>query len=546
MSDKEHAVRQVRGSSVLLFGRVISLSVNLLLQLLLVRYLTKDAFGSFAFAWASVEFWVFVATLGLNKALARYVPVYQEVGDWERLRRAVLWTLMTVLAMGLVLIGGVLASERWLESHGWVDPLSLRLLRILVFLAPLDALGYVFQDLFVAFEDITAVFVRRYVLAPGLRLAAVVGVMLAGGDAEWMAAGYVAGGVIGLVLYLWLFRRLWTEKMSPKGGISAAASTTVGETPGTAEESGPRRETGAGHPSLTSVPGLRELYRFGVAVLTSQLGGMFRMTAVVYLLQILRNNEEVGDYRAVLPFARLNLMVLENFTVAFVPAVARLLVRRDESMIGRLVDTSSAWVTALTFPVFLASCVFSQSLSRILLGEAYADAWPIMTILAIGYLCESLLGFAPQVLRAYAKLRPVLYADLTALFVNTVLVFLLVPAWGATGAALSVAISSIVASIAMMFAARRVNRSACRWRTVAVMLASISAVAIPVAALIAFVQPPLAVQILIAIVTCLAFIGIFRRRLTVDDVFPELRKIPLVNWLVPRPANVVSPSASEP
>ncbi|MFO0901904.1 MAG: oligosaccharide flippase family protein [Pirellulales bacterium] len=540
MNDKEHAVRQVRGSSVLLFGRVISLSVNLLLQLLLVRYLTKDAFGSFAFAWASVEFWVFVATLGLNKALSRYVPMYQEVGDWERLRRAVLRTLNTVLVAGLLIIGGVLASESWLETSGWVDPLSLRLLRILIFLAPLDALGYVFQDLFVAFEDITAVFVRRYVLAPGLRLAAVVGVMLAGGDAEWMAAGYVGGGVIGLVMYLWLFRRLWNEKMSPAAATARLAARGA-ELAATEAEAA----TAAGAEQEQVVPRMRELFRFGMAVLTSQLGGMFRMTAVIYLLQILRSNEEVGDYRAVLPFARLNLMVLDNFTVAFVPAVSRLLVRREDSMIGRLVDTSAAWVTALTFPVFLASCVFSPALTRYLLGANYADAWPVMSVLALGCLIESLLGFAPQVLRAYAKLRPVLFADVAALVINMVLIFLLAPKFGATGAAISVSVSSVIAAVTTMIAARRENREACRWRTVATMLAYIAGAALPTAAVLVFFEPPLVVQMGLAASAGLAFLALIRRRLTVDDVFPELRKIPFVNWLVPRPATPAAAASGD-
>lgn len=517
MSDQEHAVQQVRGSSVLLLGRVISLVVNLLLQLLLVRYFTKDVFGSFAFAWASVEFGVFVSALGLNKALARFVPMYQEAGDRARMRRAVAFTLAAVLSIGLGIIAGVLLLDGWLERNAWIDPQSLRLLRILIFLVPMDALGFVFQDLFVAFEDIAAVFMRRYVLSPGLRLTAVAGVMLAGGDAESMAYGYVAGGAIGLLLYLWLFYRLWRDKLQGE-------SATVASAP----------------------PSLRKMASFGVAVFASQLGGVFRMIAVVFLLEFLRSSQEVGDYRAVLPFARLNLVVLENFTVAFVPAAARLLMRNEGRHIGRLVDTSSVWVTVFAFPVFLASFSFSPILSRYVLGGSYADTWPIMSVLAVGFLVETVLGFAPQVLRAHANLRPVLLADLTALLVNIVLALALTPAFGALGAAASVSISSIVSAVFIMIAARRVDPAACSWTTVGRLLAGVGTVSLAVAAIVFGLQPPLPVQVLLAVAGVAAVMFLNRRRLTVDDVFPELRRIPLVRWVIPRsPSVAVTPTASE-
>jgi O-antigen/teichoic acid export membrane protein len=504
MSDQEHAVRQVRGSSVLLIGRVISLCVNLLLQLLLVRYFTKEVFGAFAFAWATVEFGVFLVTIGLNKSLARYIPEYQEAGDRPRMRRMVLATMGVIFGTGCLAVAATYVAGGWMLEQGWLDPLSLRLLQILILLVPLDAVGFLFQDLFVAFEDITAVFVRRYVVAPGLRLAGVISVMVLGGDAEWMAVGYVAGGAIGLLLYLWLFRKLWRTKMQGN-------STTDQPTQGFAV-----------------------LLRYGVAVLFSQLGTVFRMTAVIYLLKIMCDSSEVGDYRAVLPFARLNLMVVDSFTLAFVPAATRLLMRREEHLIGRLVDTCVTWVTVLSFPIFLASFAFSTSLSTYALGANYADTWPIMSVLAVGFLAESMLGFAPFVLRAHAKLRPVLYADWAALLVNIVLALVLTPKWGALGAATSVAASSVVAAAAVMMAARRVNPTACRWLTIARLFGATAAIAGAVALLMWTWPIPLAAQALIAIVAVLIFLQCFRQRLVVDDVFPELRKYPFVSWFIPR------------
>ena len=529
------AVQQIRHSSVLLLGRVVSLAVNLLLQLALAWYLEKAHFGAFAVAWAAVDAGAFCVAFGLNKALARYAPVYFDAPASERsrlengrafrrvqARQAVAQAVTVVMVLGTLFVVAVIAAAPWFESRGWLDPLTRRLLVTMAFLAPLDALSYVFQDLFVAFGEIRAVFFRRYVMGPLLRVAAVGAVIVWGGGVEWLAIAYVASGAIGLVPYVWQFRTLWRERMGG-GDIEAPRSAAV---------------SGADEPRLA------ELLRFGGAVFASQLGALFRWSAIVVLLQILRDNEQVGDYRAVLPFARLNQLVMENFTVAFVPAATRLLARGTAEGMGRLVDLSSVWVAVLTLPCFLATCALSPLATAWLLGPKYAAAWPVMSILAAGFLVESLFGFAPLVMRAYARFKPAFVADGAALVATAVLVPVLIPRYGAVGAAWSVAAGIAVSSTILMFAVRRLNRDACRWSTPLRLLAVLGAAAAAVGWLaIAGIAPPL-VQLLAAMVACAAAVWLFRKQLTMDDVFPELQRIPWLGArLRPSPRAVTGPVA---
>ena len=46
----EATATQIRGSSLLLFGRIISTAVNVVIQVVIVRYLSKTQFGAFAYA----------------------------------------------------------------------------------------------------------------------------------------------------------------------------------------------------------------------------------------------------------------------------------------------------------------------------------------------------------------------------------------------------------------------------------------------------------------------------------------------------------------
>src|SRR3954462_1795704 len=77
--------RQIRGSSLLLAGRMLSLAVNFATQVLIVRYLSKADFGAFAYGLSIVSLGESLAVLGLDKAIARFLPIYEEHGAYGKL-----------------------------------------------------------------------------------------------------------------------------------------------------------------------------------------------------------------------------------------------------------------------------------------------------------------------------------------------------------------------------------------------------------------------------------------------------------------------------
>ena len=61
---ERETTRQIRGSSLLLIGRSISLGINFLTQVLIVRALTKTDYGAFSYALSIVALGQMVITLG--------------------------------------------------------------------------------------------------------------------------------------------------------------------------------------------------------------------------------------------------------------------------------------------------------------------------------------------------------------------------------------------------------------------------------------------------------------------------------------------------
>src|SRR5437762_3048681 len=88
--------QQIRGSSLLLTGRLLSLAVNFATQVLIVRYLSKTDFGAFAYGLSIVSLGESVALLGLDKAIPRFLPIYQEQGAFGKMFGTLLMAAGTV------------------------------------------------------------------------------------------------------------------------------------------------------------------------------------------------------------------------------------------------------------------------------------------------------------------------------------------------------------------------------------------------------------------------------------------------------------------
>src|SRR5690349_11284667 len=132
--------RQVRGSSLLFAGRLMSVAANMVVQVLLVRSLGREEYGAFAYALSVVSLAQVAVTLGVDRALPRFLALYDETGDRRRLAGTVLLAVGSVLAFGLVVILLAVLFGQALVGDSPGSGESAAILAILIFLAPIRAL----------------------------------------------------------------------------------------------------------------------------------------------------------------------------------------------------------------------------------------------------------------------------------------------------------------------------------------------------------------------------------------------------------------------
>ncbi len=103
-TQKKSAARvQLRGSSLLLGGKFLSRGINMLVDVLIVRHLTQADFGAFAYALSIVTIVKIIATFGMDRAISRFVPIYQEEKNYGKMFGTVFMVFGFMITLGLAM-----------------------------------------------------------------------------------------------------------------------------------------------------------------------------------------------------------------------------------------------------------------------------------------------------------------------------------------------------------------------------------------------------------------------------------------------------------
>lgn len=498
---KQDATRKhLRGSSILLLGRIISLGLNFGVQVLTIRYLTKSDYGAFAYALTIVSIATSVSLFKLEQALSRYVPIFDEREDSPSVIGTMIVTFGAIVGLGLALVALVFAFHNTLRES--VDSLSVSLLLILIALAPLGALDNWFQSMFAIFASPKAIFFRRHILGPGLKLAAVLAVIVTQNDVYFLAYGYLIGGVLGTASYLALLVTALRKK-----GIFDQFNLRAVRLP------------------------IREIFTFSTPLLYSDVVFILRNNLVVVVLEQFHQTTGVADFRAMTPFAGLNVVVLESFTFLYIPQAARLFARDDKEGINDLYWKTAAWISILSFPVFVVTFSLARPLV-LLFDPKYAASSPVLAVLALGSYFNAALGFNAHTLRVYGRIRYTVIIDFLAACTAVLLMTLLIPPYGAMGAAISTAGTLIVHNLlnhtGLFFGT---DIQLFRWKYLRV-YATIALGAAGVLLVDYVARLPLTISIFVAAAVSILIVLVNRSVLDVADTFPELLRLPFMKRLL--------------
>jgi O-antigen/teichoic acid export membrane protein len=494
--------KQIRGSSLLFVGKLLTMVIHFGSQLLIVRYLSKSDFGAFAYALSFVTLGQAVATLGLDRAITRFVPIYEERGERGKALGTLVFVSSTVLSLGLAMLVLAIGLRGAILGSLVTSPLAVSLLVILIVLSPIQALDSILMGMFAVYSRPRAIFFRKYLLEPGLRLIVVLLLIGTGAGVRGLAFGYVAAGAIGVLIYTWILIGLLRET-----GLLARDARSSRRYP------------------------VREILGFTIPVLTSDLVYLVMNTSDAILLGRYGTVSDVGALRVIQPAARLNQVVFTSFALLFTPVAARLFARDDRAGLDHLYWTTAVWIAVLTFPVLILTGPLASPTTTFLYGARYSNSGTYLTLLGFAYYANAALGFNGLTLKVVGRLRYIVGINVLAAVANLAINLILIPPFGPLGAAIGTTSTLLVFNTMKQLGLRTTGVRLLPAELARLYLAIL---AIPGALLVLqlTMDPPLLVGLVLGGLGSLAVLRIARPALRADETFPWLTRLPVIRSLI--------------
>jgi O-antigen/teichoic acid export membrane protein len=491
--------RHLRGSSLLLAGRIMALGVDFAAHVLLVRYLLKADFGTFSYALATVTLLSTLVLLGLPEAIARYTPIYRHRGELDKVLGAVAVAATAVAGAGAVTVAVVLLAPG-LVGATLENDAAAAVLAVLILMVPLEGLNLLAQAMFAAFGRVRVVFLRQYVVVPGTRFLVVLLLILGGRGVIFLAVGYVAASVLGLLLY------------------------------GTAGAGGLLRRLRRERPLRRGLP-VREVMSFALPVFVTSIFWIVLQGVGAIALGVLQGPTEVAEYTAVLPPARLNLLAITVFSILFVPTASALYAREELGELRDAYRATASWLLVLTLPVMALTTVFASTFVPTFFGAAYDDSVGVLAMLAAGFFFSAAVGPNGSTLKVFRKLKLTVGIDLASIALGIGLFAALIPPLGATGAAAATLIATVVRNVALQIALRRTLGLRLLERGYVTVAAGAGAALLVLGAVELALDPGVLVAIPLSGIAGAVLVVAFRRILDLGGTFPELARGPLARFL---------------
>ncbi|MGD9768424.1 MAG: polysaccharide biosynthesis C-terminal domain-containing protein [Pseudolabrys sp.] len=417
--DAEHLMVQRLTGTVFLI-RVASAVLAFGSLVLLARWMGSYQFGIYVYVWTWVLLLGQLIDLGLGTTAQRFIPEYRDRGSWALLRGfnfgSRWFATLGALGVALVCAGLVRLLEPWLD-HYLLIPLYLACLAF-----PAYALNNVQEGISRSYDwiglSMMPAYVVRQLLLTALMAAAWVAGLPMNAETALIAAG-LSIWLPALGQLVWLNRRLKT-KIPP----------------------GPRAYNFKGW-IVTALPILMVEGFYALLMYTD-----------ILMLELFRPPDEVAVYYAAAK--TLALVAFIHYSIAATTAhrFSSYHVAGDREGLARFLKQAIKWTFWPSLAATLLLLAFGRPILR-LFGAEFADGYYLMFILAVGLLARAAIGPIERLLNMLGQQRACAMVHAAAFGINFCLCLILIPLFGAAGAAISTAVALVFESIWLFVVTKR-------------------------------------------------------------------------------------------
>lgn len=359
-------------------------------------------YGLYAVALSLILLVANICDLGLDITGTRYVAIYRSEQRMDLLKRFIIFVTRTVGSVGLIgaLLVICIASliDAWKQEHELA--LALQLLAPAV---PLLVMQTVWLSVLQGFQAFAERVVAERILMPIVLIVLLVVAFLCSRSLIGIELATLASFAAGTVLSLYfLVRQVRLVALEQNVAYSIREWLSA------------------------SIPNF----------MTSIIEEVLEAIDLVLLALFAVADTQIGQYSAAVKISDFIAMPLFSFNVMFAPSIAELYSKGEHLRLARLFQVTTRWIIMLSLPIYCIVTLFSYPLLSLSQGN-FAEAWPLLTVSAIGTLANAATGSIGYMLLMTRHQKLALLNSLLALLLNIVGGILLIPLYGAMAMAIT-------------------------------------------------------------------------------------------------------------
>jgi O-antigen/teichoic acid export membrane protein len=404
--------RLLKTGATLFLIKAGGITLALGLAIVLARGLGAQEYGIYSYALSIATLLAVPVQLGLPTLVVRDTARLKQAGEIRQMYRLWSWSTLAVL-----IVSALLAIPIWLLSpHIFNQNLTVLPLLIVLALVPMMSFSALRAAALRGLGHVVQGQLPEMLLRPALILALILIVQAFGPILEFGKDGWRMQAQHALLMNL----------------VATALAFVAGLI--LLRRIAPTSNFGSEARSLH-----REWIRAGMVLGIASSAMMVNRNLDMVMLGSLRPAEEVGVYKIAVTLATLSSIALNLLNLVVQPRIAQMFAASDINGIRRLVTMVSRVGFATGCVVAMIFYGFGERLIVAAFGGDYSEAQTTLKILVLGQLANTFFGPVIMVLNMTGHERIVMWSVIACALGNIALNALLIPIYGATGAAIATA-----------------------------------------------------------------------------------------------------------
>lgn len=423
------------------------LSFGLIANIILARVLGPTALGRYNYWLWLMGLLVLISSPGLPQAMTRFGAEYLGQQKRQTASALFLWLLLAELILGALVAGAVLLYSRIYPS---ADPVALTVIALAI-------VPFVLEGLFLAAakgaQDFRIFSQANLIGAFGYAVAAIAAVSL-GYGINTLLVIFIARRIVTLILIgrklptYYTLRGAWQSL--PFSSSRRPVNPMAGGQPSGEED---REEREKRIPLLSPLhsllpPSLRRrilLYCRDVSLILV-IDSILYERSEVFFLNRFATDTDIAFYSQSFDLALKVMAIPAIFSGVLLPAFSALQGQEDRQRFNSLFLFSNRMVALIAMPIGLGGAAIAPAFV-LFYGSDFLAMSPILAILFVGNIVGAIASVSSTTLHSVEKQGFIVRLGLVMALANIALALLLIPNYGAIGAALANSVSQLISGV---------------------------------------------------------------------------------------------------